>query len=60
MSLGNLCRRNIVIVKSGTMVKDVTRIMEERNVGCMVVNGTRDVFGIVADRDILIRVVNKN
>ena len=60
MSLGSLCRRNIVIVKSGTMVIDVAQIMEERNVGCVVVNGTRDVFGIVTDRDILLRVVNKN
>jgi len=60
MSLGNLCRRNIVIVKSGTMVKDVTQTMEERNIGCVVVNGTKDVFGIVTDRDILLRVVNKN
>ena len=60
MSLGSICRRNIVIFKSGTMVKDVAQIMEDRNVGCVVVDGTRDVFGMATDRDILLRVVNKN
>lgn len=60
MSLGNLCRRNVVIAKSGTMVKDVVKIMAEKNVGCVVVNGTKEVFGIVTDRDIAIRVINRD
>ena len=39
MSLGNLCRRNVVTVEPGTTVSEVTRIMEDNNIGCVIVNG---------------------
>jgi len=65
MSLGNICRKDIVTVGPGTMVNDVTKLMEEKNIGSVVVqnvivSGGREKFGIVTDRDIALRVINKN
>jgi len=59
MSLGSLCRRNVVTVEPGTTISEVTRIMEDNNIGCVIVNGGEDKFGIVTDRDIALRVVNR-
>ena len=65
MSLGNMCRKDVVTVSPGTMVNDVTKLMEEKNLGSVViqnviVGGEREQFGIVTDRDIALRVVNNN
>ena len=69
MSLKNLCRREVVTVKPGTLVEEVTKIMEEKNIGSIIVSndgtewkelGIRGAkeFGIVTDRDIALRVIN--
>jgi CBS domain-containing protein len=65
MSLGNICRKDVVSVKPGTMVKEVTRLMEEKNIGSVVVQnaasrGEKENFGIVTDRDIALRVIGRN
>ena len=65
MSLGNMCRKDVVTVGPETMVNDVTKIMEEKNIGSVVVQnvivgGEREKFGIVTDRDIALRVINNN
>ncbi len=65
MSLRNLCRKDVVSVKPGTMVNEVARLMEEKNIGSVVVqnvivSGEKEKFGIVTDRDIALRVVGKN
>ncbi len=65
MSLGNLCRKDVVTVGPETMVSDVTKIMEEKNIGSVVVQNIivgreRGKFGIVTDRDIALRVINNN
>ncbi len=65
MSLGNMCRKNVVSVKPGTMIDEVARLMEEKNIGSVVVqsvivSGEKETFGIVTDRDIALRVVGKN
>lgn len=59
MSLAHICRRNVVTVEPGTTVSEVTRIMEDRNIGSVIVSGGDDKFGIVTDRDIALRVVNR-
>ncbi len=59
MSLGHMCRRNVVTVKPGTTINEVTRIMEDRNIGSVIVSGGDNKFGIVTDRDIALRVVNR-
>ena len=58
MSLGHICRKDVVTVKPGTTVSEVARIMEDKNLGSVIVSGGSD-FGIVTDRDIALRVVNR-
>jgi CBS domain-containing protein len=59
MSLGHICRRDVVTVSPDTTVSEVTRIMEDKNLGSVIVMGGNDTFGIVTDRDIALRVVNR-
>jgi CBS domain-containing protein len=59
MSLGNMCRKEIVYVNLGTTVKEVVKLMEGKNIGCVIIVGSKKPVGIVTDRDILLRVMNK-
>ena len=59
MSLGNLCRREVVVVSQGTPIKKAVKFMEEKNIGSVIVVGSGKPLGIATDRDILLRVVNK-
>lgn len=61
MSLRNLCRREVVCVNVGTSVKKAAQLMEEKNIGCLIIVEKESVrpIGLVTDRDILLRVVNK-
>lgn len=59
MSLGNMCRKKIVCVNAGTKVKEAAKLMEQKNIGSVIVVGGGKPVGIVTDRDILLRVVNK-
>jgi len=69
MSLKHLCRKEVVTVTPETLVEEVTKIMEEKNIGSVLVSDTgtdwKDLgikgakdFGIVTDRDIALRVIN--
>ncbi|MEQ9618064.1 MAG: CBS domain-containing protein [Deltaproteobacteria bacterium] len=58
MSLESLCRREIVCVNRSTMVIDATKMMEEKNVGSVVVIDMDRPLGILTDRDVMIRLVN--
>lgn len=60
MGVGNLCRKDVVTVKSGTTVKEVANLMEKKNIGSVVVNGQEEKFGIVTDRDLTLRVLGKS
>ena len=59
MSLESLCRREIVCVDVNTTVLQATEMMEEMNVGCVIVIQNDRPVGIVTDRDVVLRVVNK-
>ncbi|MGH7800700.1 MAG: CBS domain-containing protein [Thermodesulfobacteriota bacterium] len=59
MSLGNMCRKKIVCVNAGRKVKEAAKLMEQKNIGSVIVVGGGKPVGIVTDRDILLRVVNK-
>jgi CBS domain-containing protein len=59
MSLETLCRREIVCVDVNTKVLEATEMMEEMNVGSVVVIQNDRPVGIVTDRDVVLRVVNK-
>jgi len=59
MSLETLCRREIACVDIKTKVIEATQLMEDKNVGSVVVIQNDRPVGIVTDRDVVIRVVNK-
>jgi CBS domain-containing protein len=59
MSLESLCRREIVCVDVKTKVLEATEMMEEMNVGSVIVIQNDRPVGIVTDRDVVLRVVNK-
>jgi CBS domain-containing protein len=59
MSLKPLVRTDIATVLPGASVRDAARMMEERNVGSVVVTEGGRPVGILTDRDILVRVVNR-
>ena len=59
MSLGNLCRREIICVDPRTTVKETAKLMEEKNIGSTIVVQERKPIGILTDRDILLRVMNR-
>ncbi|MGE5443187.1 MAG: CBS domain-containing protein [Ignavibacteriales bacterium] len=58
MSIGNLCRREIICVNPGTTVKEVAKLMGEKNIGSTIVVREGKPIGILTDRDILLRVMN--
>jgi CBS domain-containing protein len=43
----------------GTTVKEAVKLMAEKNVGCVIVIGSEKPIGMLTDRDILLRVMNK-
>jgi CBS domain-containing protein len=59
MSLGNLCRREIICVDPRTTVKEAAKLMGEKNIGSTIVVQERKPIGILTDRDILLRVMNR-
>jgi CBS domain-containing protein len=59
MSLETLCQREIACVDVKSKVIEATQLMEQNNVGSVVVIQNDRPVGIVTDRDVVIRVVNK-
>jgi signal-transduction protein with cAMP-binding, CBS, and nucleotidyltransferase domain len=59
MSLESLCRREIACVDFKSKVIEASKLMEDMNVGSIVVVQNDRPVGIITDRDIVIRVVNK-
>ena len=59
MSLIRIATRDTVTASPSTTVAEIARLMEEKNVGSVVI--VRDVkpVGIVTDRDLVLRVIGK-
>jgi CBS domain-containing protein len=55
MTVYDCCQRNVVSVTPDTTVTFVTRLMKEKNIGCVVITEKDRPVGIVTDRDIVIR-----
>lgn len=60
MSLANLSRREVVSIKRDATVLEAAKIMEEMNVGSVVIVDDEQPLGILTDRDIIIRVISKS
>lgn len=60
MSISSLCNRTVICVNTGATIADVAREMEDKNVGSVVVVDNNKPCGLITDRDIVIRVINKD
>ena len=56
MSLRNFCRKPLISVSPETNIPEACRLMEQNNVGCVVVETSGKLCGILTDRDIALRV----
>jgi CBS domain-containing protein len=56
MSLENFCRKPVVKILPEMNVAEACRIMEENNIGCLVVENDGKLCGIITDRDIALKV----
>ena len=59
MSISSFCNKEVICVEMGTSIEQVGNLMEEKNIGCVVVIDSGKPCGLVTDRDILIRVINR-
>ena len=61
MAIGEICNREVVVVRAGTSVAGAARLMREHHVGDVVVvhenGGRNEPVGIVTDRDLVVEVM---
>ncbi len=56
MSLETFCKKPVYKMSPATSVVDACRLMEQNNVGCLIVENQGKLCGLVTDRDIALRV----
>jgi CBS domain-containing protein len=59
MSLQRFCKRPIVTIAPEKTIPEACQLLEERNVGCLVVEEQGKLCGILTDRDIALRVTGR-
>jgi CBS domain-containing protein len=61
MPIGEICNRDVVIVKSGDTIQEAAKLMRQHHVGDVVVveerGGVRVPVGIVTDRDLVVEIL---
>jgi len=56
MSLMNFCRKSLVRISPDASIVEACRLMEQKNVGCLIAERDGKLCGILTDRDIALRV----
>ena len=56
MSLMNFCRKSLVRIWPDASIVEACRLMEQKNVGCLIAERDGKLCGILTDRDIALRV----
>ena len=56
MSLQQFCRRPVVKVAPDQSISEACRLMQQKNVGCIVVESAGKLTGIITDRDVALKV----
>lgn len=56
MSLEIFCRKPVVKILPERNVAEACRVMEENNIGCLIVEDDGKLCGIITDRDIALKV----
>lgn len=59
MSLQEFCRRSVVSISPRGSIVDACCLMENKNVGCMVVEEDGKLCGILTDRDVALKVAGE-
>jgi len=57
MELKDIMVQNVITVNPNTTVKAAAKLMNQHNIGCLIVVGKGKVVGIVTERDILRKIV---
>lgn len=55
MSIYTVCQKSVVSVGPETTVDFVARLMQDKNIGCVVITDQHKPVGIVTDRDLALR-----
>jgi CBS domain-containing protein len=62
MTIGKICRSDVVTVPEKTTIQEAAQMMKEKNVGCLLVvryqDNDYDPVGIITDRDIVVKVLS--
>ncbi len=56
MSLQKFCRTPVAKISADVNIVDACRMLEERNVGCLIVESDEKLCGVITDRDIALKV----
>jgi len=56
MSLHQFCRKPVAKVSPEQTIAETCRLMQQKNVGCIVVENAGKLAGIITDRDIALKV----
>lgn len=57
--VSEIMKRNVITVEKGTSILEATKIMDKKNIGCVVVTERGKPVGIVTEKDILRKVFAK-
>jgi CBS domain-containing protein len=56
MSLEKFCRKPVAKISADLNIVEACRMLEERNVGCLIVESDGKLCGVITDRDIALKV----
>lgn len=56
MSLQEFCRKPVIKISTDANITEACRLMEQKNVGCLLAENNGRLCGIVTDRDIALKV----
>lgn len=56
MSLSDFCRKPVIKIAPTTTIIEACRLLEQNNVGCLIIEAAGKLSGIVTDRDIALRI----
>lgn len=59
MSLERFCKRPIVTIAPEKTIQEACQLLQERNIGCLLVEEQGKLCGILTDRDIALRVTGQ-
>lgn len=58
MALSHMINRDLATVAPSTTITEAARLMDIKNVGCLLVLDEGKLVGMLTDRDIVLRVIN--